>query len=178
MGWSRWSALVTALVAACIASGCGRQPDVLTQPPPPGASTSTAASASPSPTGPNDVALSAARDRWQRTRATNYQYELTVSCFCAHRGTYRLTVRNDRVVRVQPRDALPPGPRTLGESVDGLFARVAAALGHESPESRADRVIVSYDPAYGYPVRIDIDWDKDAVDDEASYRATSYVPLQ
>ncbi|HMB89921.1 MAG TPA: DUF6174 domain-containing protein, partial [Rhodothermales bacterium] len=51
-------------------------------------------------------------------------------------------------------------------TIDGLFEVLQRAL------KEADDVEVDYDAQYGFPTRIAIDYYKNAVDDEVSYRAT------
>jgi len=58
------------------------------------------------------------------------------------------------------------------DTVEELFGVIESAQA-----GAADEVTVEYDPESGYPVRISIDYIKQAVDDEVSYQITNLVLL-
>jgi len=55
--------------------------------------------------------------------------------------------------------------------VRGLFAIV------EEAAVDADDLDTRFDPVYGFPAEISIDWDEVAVDDEVVYLAEAFTPL-
>ncbi|MBP6176930.1 MAG: hypothetical protein KA480_01330 [Anaerolineales bacterium] len=56
-------------------------------------------------------------------------------------------------------------------NMESIFDNLEADISGE-----ADEVIVTYDPAYGFPSQVSIDFIKEAVDDETSY-TISYFQL-
>jgi len=57
-------------------------------------------------------------------------------------------------------------------TIDQIFVQLKDAL------AEAAEVNASYDPTYGYPVNINIDQVKDAVDDELSLQITNFEVLE
>jgi hypothetical protein len=103
----------------------------------------------------------------------SYSYTLT-STTQVLGGTFRVKVRDGRVTeavgvdedaRRQVRE-LPGEVPTIGE----LLTRLEKAR-----SDKADTAKVEY-AADGHPVRIILDWDKKAIDDEALYVISSYDP--
>ncbi|MFD6173794.1 DUF6174 domain-containing protein [Streptomyces coeruleorubidus] len=88
-------------------------------------------------------------------------------------GTFRVTVRDGKVVRAVGLDdsgrrvvrRLPGEVPTLGE----LLTEMAQAR-----RDKADTAEAEY-AADGHPVRILVDWDKNAIDDEALYVISAYA---
>jgi hypothetical protein len=113
---------------------------------------------------------------WTAARPTAYAFRYRVSCFCANGMVrYRVRVRDGRVIDAAQIDPLPsvasfPAPSDGYLTVDSLFAWARRAY-----ERRADRVAVSYDDKYHYPTKIQIDWRRDAIDDEMSVEADGLV---
>ena len=89
-------------------------------------------------------------------------------------GTFRVKVRDGRVTEAVGVDGdarrqvqeLPGEVPTIGE----LLTRLEKAR-----SDRADTAEAEY-AADGHPVRIILDWDKNAIDDEALYVISSYDP--
>ena len=59
------------------------------------------------------------------------------------------------------------------DTMDKLFGVVQAAL-----DRRAQGILVTYDPTFGYPTRISIDENKVAVDDELSLTISRFEVLK
>jgi hypothetical protein len=100
---------------------------------------------------------------WQEPGAYTY----TLDSLCGERsllGTFRITVANGRVVSAEPAHDQAP---TIG----ALLAEARAAREEED----ADVVEVEYADD-GRPTRIGIDYDVQALDDEACYHIADYVP--
>ena len=109
------------------------------------------------------------RSQWEQQGLSKYEYTLNVGCFCPYVGPVRIDVRADSVYRATLADtgleiADPDSFNII--TIDGLFEVLQRAL------KEADDVEVDYDAQYGFPTRIAIDYYKNAVDDEVSYRAT------
>lgn len=153
--------------------------------PPPGPTTTTGGAIGPtvapgdvSPPGPGRptppdatarAALAAARARWAAPAA--YTFRVRFTCMCPMGGAWEVRVVDGVAVEttaVDPRPlsgSLPAGFRTVEE----LFAELDRAL------VWAEAVAATYDAALGYPVSVDIDNITQAIDDELSWRITSFV---
>ncbi|MEV5321556.1 DUF6174 domain-containing protein [Streptomyces sp. NPDC052687] len=89
-------------------------------------------------------------------------------------GSYRVTVRDGRVTDARGLDdsardmvkRLPDQVPTLG----GLLRELERARQENADEAAAEFA------ADGHPVRISLDWDANAVDDEALYVISDYAP--
>jgi hypothetical protein len=90
-------------------------------------------------------------------------------------GEYRITVGNGKVVDVvgldeQARRTVEEHPQDV-PTLAGLLTTL-----REARESRADVARGVFAPD-GHPTEIHIDWQENAVDDEADYLITEYRPL-
>ena len=117
-------------------------------------------------------------DRWVSTAPAAYRYELLQSCFCGGPGIGRwLTVIvNDNVVAAawytDTGEPLAPGDLALVPTVDDLFVTVFDAI-----DRGADELRTEYERQFGYPVLIDIDYVRNAIDDELVIEARGLLPL-
>jgi hypothetical protein len=119
----------------------------------------------------------AARARWHQQAPSAYTITLFRSCECTAEmtGPVLVTVRDGEVVsRIYTRtgQAVPPGFVVAFPSVDGLFAII-----DDAHARHAAQVNVEYDPAFGFPTTISIDYDRVMADDEIGYFATDFHPL-
>lgn len=89
-------------------------------------------------------------------------------------GTFRVTVRDGKVTKAVGLDesARRVVERSLGEvpTIGGLLEELEQAR-----RDNADTAEVEYAPD-GHPVRIDLDREKNAIDDEALYVISAYDP--
>ena len=122
--------------------------------------------------------LSGARNRWQAAHISHYRYKLNVGCFCAFTQHMPLTieVENGRVVNMSFEDGSALSPQDQQnfaqyQTVDALFDFTAQSI------RKADEVKTEYDPAYGFPARVQIDFIKQAVDDELALSVSDFQPL-
>ena len=111
------------------------------------------------------------------TGPADYAFTLRVGCFCPYAGPLRITVNEDEVVDVRQLD-----PQDGEGNVDDWIEQQAMTLAEldalvDRAHREADDVTVEYDPTYGFPTDVYIDWIKDAVDDEIGYTVTDYVAL-
>ena len=108
-------------------------------------------------------ALEQNRSTWSSQNITNYSFDVEAICFCPYREPIHAEVRNG-------------APTIKNEieinSMDDLFQIVRDAT------ETADAVSVAYDAKYGFPSFIAIDYIRQAVDDEVSYRVTNFQILR
>jgi hypothetical protein len=108
---------------------------------------------------------------WESHAPAAYEFTFRRSCECLPEQTIpvRVTVRDGQiqsvVSQVSGEPVAPESHRTL--EIEGLFTRIGAAL-----DSGAHRVVVTYDPVYGYPASVLIDEHPRSVDDEVYFTAT------
>ncbi|HSM71917.1 MAG TPA: DUF6174 domain-containing protein [Anaerolineales bacterium] len=119
--------------------------------------------------------------KWQDANITHYRFDLTVGCFCPFRSQMPVTVEvQDREVvsMVDANGETFPLTDPTSEfvlryaTIDRLFSE----LGSDSVQG-ADKLTVSYDPTYGFPSEISIDFIELAVDDELYLSVSAFEPL-
>ena len=120
--------------------------------------------------------LGAHRRKWSARAVSSYRYTVRRVCFCAPPVTRAATVTvRDGAVHdaVYADDGTPVAPENVPHiaTVDQLFRIVQDAL-----DRRAEELVVTYDPVYGYPRTIRIDYRKAAADDEQLYTASGLRP--
>ncbi|HNP73356.1 MAG TPA: DUF6174 domain-containing protein [Kouleothrix sp.] len=109
------------------------------------------------------------RARWAARVPAAYRYTLRVGCFCPPEVTQpvEVTVRDAAVIAlVGASSRQPVRGAQLDEAapIEQLFVLIQRAI-----DQGADRVDVQYDPEFGYPRAIAIDYMRDASDDEVTY---------
>jgi len=118
-----------------------------------------------------------AKARWTAVRPQHYRFTYLPSCFCGLR-TGQVNVTDGTVAAWEPR---PRAGSTSGGSalwagdaptIDELIATAAKAE-HEA----TGLVSITYDPATGIPVDASIDWVKETIDDELTWRITGFEVL-
>lgn len=132
----RYSALIAAVLALSAAACAPAAPP--TDTPPPAASSGDAA---------------AAQRTWEAGRPAAYAYQLEISCFCIHRGTYAVEVRNGAITSVRDASTNAPAEASRVEwivTVDRLFETIRQASQAGTP------VRAAYDPRLGYPTEAEI----------------------
>ena len=124
--------------------------------------------------------LSLNREKWQDADINHYRFELTVGCFCPFRSQMPLTVeiQNGEVVSmidVNGKSVSTTDPMSEFILKYATIDRIFSELESDSVRE-ADKLTVTYDPTYGYPVEINIDFIELAVDDEL-YLSVSAMEL-
>ena len=118
------------------------------------------------------------RDKWDAANIRHYTFELTVSCFCPFMEIMPIVVEVEDGKIVSMRDV--NGQPVAGEfsqyieeaaTIEGLFALTEENL------SNPDKVEVTYDAQYGFPISIRVDRIEMAMDDEISYYVESFKAL-
>lgn len=122
--------------------------------------------------------------KWEALNATKYEFDYNASCFCAGLDYFpaKLVVENNVITgfldidtglpKTHPSgtlvsDSLP----SLSKTIDDLFDVV------EDARKDAAELNVTFDNDNGFPTDIDIDWIRNAVDDESYYTATNFKQL-
>jgi hypothetical protein len=122
--------------------------------------------------------LSRARSRWQAAKINHYTYRLMVGCFCPFQDKMplKIEVQDGQVVSMTYPDGSPVSGQDLAtfapyQTIDSLFDFTSVAVG------KADEIKTEYDPKYGYPTRVQIDYIKQAMDDELALSVSDFEPL-
>lgn len=135
-----------------------------------------AAGACSSSTEPSDQAqaLALSRARWYGSGIANYQFTIARVCECTPEmvGPVQVEVRDGQVAERKYASGITVDPQyaDLFTDVPGLFELIDEAIRRD-----AAGLAVRYNPAYGYPESIQIDWVAGTVDDEVSYRITDFT---
>jgi hypothetical protein len=108
--------------------------------------------------------LNAARQRWSAQNLHTYAFTMQRSCYCANVHPLYVLVVSDTVAGVLDFESGEWVDRRLGETVEGLFTFIQDATDRSVQLIRAD-----FDPAKGFPTRIDYDGSAQIADDEISY---------
>lgn len=120
--------------------------------------------------------------KWNDANISHYRYQLFIGCFCPFYEDMPLTieVKDGEVVSITSQDgtvvdASHPAYETYQSyaTIDRLFSNLEVVLTGE-----ADEVVVSYDPAYGFPTSIAIDYIKEAMDDELALQVSNFEVLE
>jgi hypothetical protein len=122
-----------------------------------------------------ESALRRAELRWSRSAVQDYQVVVQNLCFCGYIRPVRITVRFGAVVSRVDAETGEPVP-AYGHNVRdiaGLFDLIREAMAQD-----AYRLDVTYDPEYGFPTLIDIDYIQHAVDDELRVKTSEFQPMR
>jgi hypothetical protein len=119
--------------------------------------------------------------KWNDANITHYRFELSIGCFCAFHDQMPLTVevQNGESVSITNSSGTvvtktDPSFENFSRyaTIDRLFTELKADQG-----GKADEVTVKYDATYGFPTDINIDFIKNAVDDELSLNVSAFEKL-
>ena len=117
--------------------------------------------------------------KWQDAKISHYRYNLSVGCFCELNPDMPLVieVKNDQVVSMEYQSGkqLDANDRELFEkyaTIDGIFSELDANI-----LGKADEVVTTYDPTYGFPAKVNADFIKEAIDDERTLMVSNFVKL-
>jgi hypothetical protein len=123
--------------------------------------------------------LAEQRAVWEAARIEDYEFTVGFEVFGPAAGIYRV-----RVVDGQPAGITPIKTymdieligltieeilQEIPGSIDAVFDKIEDSLD-------ADEIDVTYDPTYGFPVSIDFDMMREAVDDEIGLRLSDFTP--
>lgn len=110
---------------------------------------------------------------WQAQAVAGYEVTIEQTCFCPPDllQPMRVTVREGKVIDIEGLEQPLNHPDILDErrlTIEGLFDLIEQARGS------ADKLVVEYDPHYGFPVSLEVDYSPFIADDEFSYRLTDF----
>jgi len=134
--------------------------------------------ATPTPA-PTASPLTENRQKWEAQNVSHYRYQISLICFCAFSDKMPLTieVKDGQTVSIldnqgqQVTESLELFERY--DSIEDIFSTVEAALNGE-----ADQVKAEYNPEYGYPQSVDIDYVEEAIDDELTFVVDEFDVLE
>ncbi|HUP19228.1 MAG TPA: DUF6174 domain-containing protein [Gemmatimonadota bacterium] len=121
-------------------------------------------------------ALQEARRRWAAQGSADYTLTVRRSCFCGQEAIGPALLRvagGDVVSRIytETGDPVPEAWARLFPDVEGLFDVVEDAI-----ERNADRIDVTYDPRFGYPSEVFIDYEERVADEELGLTVLGFTP--
>ncbi|WP_269521300.1 DUF6174 domain-containing protein [Alteromonas sp. BMJM2] len=109
--------------------------------------------------------LSASKARWEKLKPIEYNY--TVKSGCMFVQSYNIEHRNRQIFKFPVGQSTPRESLSIKEVFD--IAEKATRLSYS--------VDIIYHPYFGYPELIDVDWDKDIIDDECFVQITDFDVL-
>lgn len=119
------------------------------------------------------------KEKWQDADISHYRYNLFISCFCVFNEDMPLIieVQDGKVVSMefQSGKEIDPSLHELFDkyaTIDRLFAELEAGL-----NGAADKVVVEYDPTYGFPTKADIDFVEEVIDEELYLTISNFEGL-
>ena len=127
----------------------------------------------------NQTEIERNQQKWQDANIAHYRYNLFVGCFCVFSQDMPLVieVQDGKVVSMeyQSGNEIDASNRELFEkyaTIDRMFAELEADL-----NGAADKVTVTYDPTYGFPTEVTIDFVEEATDDELYLTLSNFEEL-
>lgn len=115
------------------------------------------------------------RQKWQSHNIKNYSIQEKYLCFCAGLE-WQIVVQDgvkDTVIVSEPYEDYQPYADTFekSRSIEEAFEFI-----QNFDVDAVDFFEVSYDPKYGYPAKIDIDYRAGLADDEIIYAYSNFSP--
>ena len=128
---------------------------------------------------PQKSELEQNQQKWEDQNISHYRFNMNFSCFCIFRQDSPLVVevQDGQVVSMEyangnQLDANGQEFFAQYSTIDQIFEKLKAVSAGE-----ADEVVVSYDPTYGFPQDVKIDYIKEAIDDEFSFTISDFAVL-
>ena len=129
-----------------------------------------------------------AHEKWQSANISHYQFKLFLGCFCVFSQDMPLNieVKDGQVVSMEYQSGNQIDPSLMEyfqrfATVDKLFDEIENSFqiqgNVDTAGDKADEVKVTYDETYGFPNQINIDFIKDAIDDELSLQIADFEKL-
>ena len=119
------------------------------------------------------------KEKWQDAGISHYRFHLLVGCFCIFREDMPLIieVQDGQVVSMEYQSGKEIDASLMDlfnkyATIDRIFAEVEAGL-----NGAADNVVVKYDPTYGFPTEVTIDFEEQAADDEVYLTLSNFEAL-
>lgn len=121
------------------------------------------------------------QQKWQDAKIAHYRFQLNVGCFCAFRDQMPVTVevKDGQVVAmtnasgqvISETDPTAAFVMTYA-TIDNIFAILRT-----DEVKNADTVTVTYDPTYGFPVDVSIDYSQQMADEELYLNLSGFEAL-
>jgi hypothetical protein len=132
--------------------------------------------------GGGESELSRNHSKWQDAEIAHYRFQLGVGCFCPVGDIMPLTVEVKdaeivSIVDVNGNDYPSSDPMSEFILKYATIDRIFSELESE-PVQEADSLTVSYDPTFGFPAEVAIDYIELAADDELYLSVSGFEPLQ
>ncbi len=119
------------------------------------------------------------QQKWQDAGISHYRYNLFVGCFCAFSQDMPLVieVKDGQIVSMeyQSGNEMDASSRQLFEkyaTIDRIFSELQTNV-----IGKADEVNITYDPTYGFPTKVNVDFIKNAMDDELALTISDFEKL-
>ena len=119
------------------------------------------------------------QEKWQGANISHYRYNLFVGCFCVFSQDMPLVVevKDGQVVSMEYQSGkeIDASSRELFDkyaTIDRIFSELETNI-----NGKADEVTVTYDPTYGFPTKVNVDFIKNAADDELSLTVSNFEKL-
>lgn len=116
--------------------------------------------------------LQTAEAKWKQTRHTHYSYTLQRSCFCPPDAIKPMNIRVFQgKVQSATVDGIPLSADRMDSTltIEQLFQKI-----HEAIDRNVSKLDVKYDPTYGYPTSIFVDYEAMMADEELSLSASDF----
>jgi hypothetical protein len=114
--------------------------------------------------------LSANLSKWNKQNISNYEFTLTVNCFCSEAvaGPHLIKVVDDTIASVNDQ---PYNPSTMSllMTIDELFTYVRKGI-ERDPYQKS----ITYNYLYGYPESVYFDFEKTMADEEIGYQISGF----
>ncbi len=119
------------------------------------------------------------QQKWQDAGISHYRYNLFIGCFCVFNEDMPLVVevQDGKVVSMayQSGKEIDASSRELFDkyaTIERIFSELETDI-----NGKADEVTVTYDPTYGFPTKVNIDFIKNAADDELALTVSNFEKL-
>src|SRR3990172_6788707 len=127
----------------------------------------------------NQTEIEGNQEKWRDANISHYRFNLSIGCFCVFSQDMPLVIEvmDGKVVSMeyQSGNAIDATSREFFDKfkkIDGIFSELEADLA-----GAADEVTAAYDPTYGFPVDVTIDYVKEAIDDELYLTVSGFEAL-
>jgi len=126
--------------------------------------------------------LSRNQSKWEDADVNHYSFQLSVGCFCLFRSQMPVTVEVKdgevvSIVDVNGEDFPMDDPMSKFALRFATIDRLFSELGSDAMQE-ADRLTMSFDPTYGFPTEVAIDYVELVADDELYLSVSAFEPLQ
>ena len=128
----------------------------------------------------NQTEIEGNQEKWRDANISHYRFNLSIGCFCVFTQDMPLVIEvtDGKVVSMeyQTGNAIDATNREFFDrfsTIDRIFSELEADLA-----GAADEVtVVTFDPTYGFPVDVTIDYVKEAIDDELYLTVSGFEAL-